>query len=189
MSAQPQASQSAAPRLHRLARASQGWGIARVVSVYRPLFDTEGIGAASCRFEATRQCTVSQTHAHTGAALPDAPHVDPRAPGRSNSSRDPDLWGLHLQTSPLAPLRMHWRRRDYTSRCVRGDGAHSALNSARALLAGGAFPRLSPPVDKKNSRRRVLLLYLKGNSTPCTLSFAPPTIVENGRVGQTRGDC
>ena len=156
MSAQPQASQSAAPRLHRLARASQGWGIARVVSVYRPLFDTEGIGAASCRFEATRQCTVSQTHAHTAAALPDAPHVDPRAPGRSNSSPDPDLWGLHPQTSPLAPLRMHWRRRDYTSRCVRGDGAHSALNSHARPAGGLSVPAFIPPAHKNNSRPRVL---------------------------------
>ena len=77
----------------------------------------------------------------------------------------------------LAPPRLHIALRARRRRAQRVE-----LSGARPP-GGLSFAARTTQQATKKLQNRVLLLYLKGNSTPCTLSFAAPTIVENGRVG------
>ena len=98
---------------------------------------------------------------------------------------------LQIQTYGGCILRPHhWRRCGCTGASETTHGLRARRRRAQRVELGRApcwRPELcsAPPRTRrqKKTQNRVLLLYLKGNSTPCTLSFAAPTIVENGRVG------
>ena len=98
---------------------------------------------------------------------------------------------LKIQTYGGCILRPHhWRRCGCTGASETTHGLRARRRRAQRVELSGARPpgglsfaaRTTQQATKK-LQNRVLLLYLKGNSTPCTLSFAAPTIVENGRVG------